>query len=54
MSLTFSEMHSEEQHEVVLQQIRGNIWEVLPPYNDYLKAIEVEPMAAQPCDDGSD
>ena len=45
VSLTFSEIHSEEQHEAVLRQIRNNIWDVLPPFNEYLTAIEVEPIA---------
>lgn len=45
VSLTFSEMHSEEQHEFVLQEIRNKIWDVLPPFNEYLAAIEVEPIA---------
>ena len=30
VSLTFSEMHSEEQHESVLREIRNKIWDVLP------------------------
>jgi len=50
VSLTFSEMHSEDQHEAVLRQIRNNIWDVLPAYNEYLTAIEVEPIAAKAVD----
>lgn len=46
VTLTFSEMHSEEQHEKVLLEIRKSIWDVLPAYNEYLVAIEVEPIAA--------
>lgn len=47
VTLTFSEMYSEDQHEAVLHQIRNNIWDVLPAFNEYLTAIEVEPIAAK-------
>lgn len=46
VSLTFSEMHSEDQHEAVLRQIRNNIWKMLAAFNEYLIDIEVEPIAA--------
>nr|WP_095740353.1 hypothetical protein [Rhodopirellula sp. SM50] len=45
--LTFSEMHSEDQHLAVLHQIRNKIWEILPAFNEYLTAIEIEPIAAK-------
>lgn len=47
VTLTFSEMHSEEQYEEVLLRIRNNIWDVLPAFNEYLVAIEAEPIAAK-------
>lgn len=49
VSLTFSEIHDEEQHAAILEEIRQRIWTVLPAYNEYLKAIEVEPVAPLPC-----
>ena len=48
VSLTFSEMHNEEQHEEVLHQIRQLIWDMLPPFNEMLISIETEPIAAKP------
>ena len=47
VTATFSEMHSEEQHEAVLLQIRNTIWDILPPFNKYLVPIDVEPIAAR-------
>ena len=47
VTATFSEMHSEEQHEAVLLQIRNSIWDVLPRFNKYLVQIDVEPIAAR-------
>jgi hypothetical protein len=47
VTATFSEMHSEEQHEAVLLQIRNSIWDILPPFNKYLVPIDVEPIAAR-------
>jgi hypothetical protein len=47
VTATFSEMHSEEQHEAVLLQIRNSIWDILPPFNKYLIPIDVEPIAAR-------
>ncbi len=54
ISMTFSEMFSEEQHEAVLRRIRDQIWEVLPPFNEYLISIEVEPIAAKTEEQGND
>ncbi len=45
VSDTFEEMFSEEQHEEVLRRIRRRIGAVLPPLNDLLIAIEIEPIA---------
>jgi len=47
VTATFSEMHSEEQHQAVILQIRNSIWDVLPAFNTYLIPIEVEPIAAR-------
>lgn len=45
VSDTFSEMHTEEDHERVLREIRNQIADVLPPLNELLEAIEIEPIA---------
>lgn len=50
VTLTFSEMHNEDQHAAVLKEIRNNIWSVLPEFNEYLVAIEAEPIAPKPDD----
>jgi hypothetical protein len=50
VTATFSEMHSEEQHEAVLLQIRNSIWDILPAFNKYLVSIDIEPIAAR-CED---
>jgi hypothetical protein len=47
VTATFSEMHSEEQHEAVLLRIRNSIWDILPQFNKYLIPIDVEPIAAR-------
>ena len=48
VSDTFEEMHSDDQNEKVLLQIRQRIWAVLPAFNDMLFQIEIEPIAAVP------
>ncbi len=45
VSCTFDEMYNEEQHEETLRQIRMRIGEVLPPLNELLVSIEIEPIA---------
>ncbi len=45
ISDTFEEMFSEEQHEDALRRIRRRIAAVLPPLNDILISIEIEPIA---------
>ena len=45
VSYTFDEMYNEEQHEEALRQIRMRIGEVLPPLNELLVSIEIEPIA---------
>lgn len=54
VSLTFSEMYNEEQHEAALLQIRNAIWDVLPAYNGYLAAIDVEPIAEKQAEDSGE
>jgi hypothetical protein len=53
VTATFSERHSEEQHEAVLRQIRDSIWGILPPFNKYLIPIDVEPIAFR-CESNED
>ena len=45
VSDTFSEMHNEEQYGEALQRIRDRIWSILPPFNELLEEIEIEPIA---------
>ncbi|HAH48882.1 hypothetical protein [Gimesia sp.] len=45
VSYTFEEMYNEEQHEEALRQIRMRIGKVLPPLNELLVSIEIEPIA---------
>jgi hypothetical protein len=42
---TFAEMHNEAEHENALRGIRERIAAVLPPFNELLESIEVEPIA---------
>lgn len=53
VSDTFSEMHNEEDHENVLRGIREQIAAVLPPFNELLESIEIEPIAVPRTDDSA-
>ena len=45
VSDSFAEMHAEQEHRAVLNDMRSKVWAVLPAYNGLLREIEVEPIA---------